>query len=466
MMFDGQPQAQPKLLFPFLLLLTFHFLSTTANPNTVNLGLFLRLSTWDSTTNQRTKKGPPWEVSAATALIAVDHFNDRNGAVVPAFATLPTTCRVQFVPHFFDTQSHPKPSMNAYLQANYDGAWKAYKPEVIVGASRSAVSTPLAMLTGLNDVPQISYLSTSTELDNSNTYSSFLRTIPSDAITAKTIVQLLHNPPYNVLRLSVVYVNDAYGTSFMEALQEACVGRGIVLTTYAFSFGNTNSIDDAVEAMAKAESRYVVAIVFDDDLEYLMKRASAAQIVGKGMPKKDEEPTNKWLWLFTDSIQSVKHVQDVSAVHALQGALRVFANGKGPKVKGWLKYQNVWNAIKTTPGKAAQLIAKYNTFLPPLETTDPNFQFQLADNFFDLPLEERLASGSVGDGAPFIFDAIASLGLAACAAAEQESGDGTGESRGSVIHRLAKSNVFEGVSGDVAYNEQGSRSAQTSRIEM
>jgi hypothetical protein len=115
-----------------------------------------------------------------------------------------------------------------------------------------------------------------------------------------------------------------------------------------------------------------------------------------------------------------------------------------------------------------------NQHLPPLAITDPTFTFQLSASLFDSNLKDRNDRGDVGDGAPYLYDAIASMGLAACAVATTSSSSSSSSSfsrsstplDGKNVHAKAKQQSFIGVSGRVEYNEEGSRSAETGRVEM
>lgn len=423
----------------------------------LTLGLFLRLSTWDPASKLRQPKGPAWEGEAAVAFLAVRHFNARDGGVVPALASpLTAACGVQLVPRVFDSQSHPQPTLDAYLRSRYVDAWAAARPDIVVGASRSATTTPLALLTSLHDVPQISYWSTSTTLDDAETYPMFLRTISSDSLVATAVAQLFHGPLFDARRVSMVYVNDAYGVSYMEALAEACAARNVKFDSYAFSFGDTASQISAIKAMAKSDARYIVAVVFDDDLEFLMKTAGTHGIAGRA----------SHLWMFTDSAQNFNSVQDPGARRALHGSLRVLSNGKGPDFPGWERLGKSWEKAKSD---AASLVPFINAHLPPLDVTDPLFQFQLDAGVFDAPLNARDAAGKMGDGAPFLYDAIASMGLAACAAEKAARDAGrtfVGNESGKAIRAAALQQSFDAVSGTIQYNEHGSRSATTARIEL
>ncbi len=423
----------------------------------LTLGLFLRLSTWDPTSKIRAPKGFAWEGEVAVAFLAVRHFNNRDGTVVPALAgPLAADCPIQFVPHVYDSQSHPQPTLDAYLQSRYVDEWKALRPDIVVGASRSASSTPLALLTSLHNVPQISHWSTSKALDDSETYPMFLRTIMSDGLIAIAVAQLFHGPLFEARRVSMIYVNDAYGFSYMEAVAEACTSRDVKFDAYAFSFGDQNSVMNAVERMADADARYIVAVVFDDDLEFLMRTAAAHGIAG----------STSHLWMFTDSAQNFNGV-DENVRQAFDGALRVLSNGKGPDFPGWVRLSQSWQEVANSD--AESFVSYINAHLPPLNITDPSFQFQLDPNIFDTPLAERNDAGGFADGTPFLYDAISSMGLAACAAEKAASEAGApfvASETGKAIQTAALRQSFDAVSGTIEYNEFGSRSATTARVEL
>lgn len=335
-----------------------------------------------------------------------------------------------------------------------------YKPDIVIGCARSAVTTPLAQLTSLHSVPQISYFSTSTKLDDSSTYPTFLRTIPSDSLVALSIGQLFHGPLFKSKRVSMIYVNDGYGTSYMEALHDACTFRSIKFDSYAFTFNNKDSIRLALQSMKEEQVRYIVAVVFDDDLEFMMKTASELGIAGT---EKGEH-----LWVFTDSAQNFAELEDSNARAAIDGAIRILPNGKGPNIAGWNRLATSWSSI----ANPTSLVSEFNERLPPLNVTDPSFSYQLDEDILSKPLKDV----PVSDGAPFLYDAIISAGLAACAAEKQAKaaagGGGVSSTtfkkyfNGSAIYAKALEQSFSGVTGTVEYNGAGSRSATTARIEM
>ncbi len=66
-------------------------------------------------------------------------------------------------------------------------------PCAFIGATRSAVSIPTSIITGLRGYPQISPISTSTQLEETTQFQLFGRTIPSDAGTAVPAILYLRH---------------------------------------------------------------------------------------------------------------------------------------------------------------------------------------------------------------------------------------------------------------------------------
>ena len=120
-------------------------------------------------------------------------------------------------------------------------------PGTLFGAWRSAVSIPLAFMSTAYEVPQISPLSTSTELDDTNQYKYFGRLIPSDAGTALAVVDYLDS--LGVKHFGMFYVNDSYGSAFHQAILEAAYlsrpeGERLQVKGNPFSYNNNLAPED------------------------------------------------------------------------------------------------------------------------------------------------------------------------------------------------------------------------------
>ena len=58
------------------------------------------------------------------------------------------------------------------------------RPHIMVGTARSSAAMPTAVVSGIYDVPMITYRATSAKLDDMGEYPRFMRTIPTDDVRA------------------------------------------------------------------------------------------------------------------------------------------------------------------------------------------------------------------------------------------------------------------------------------------
>jgi ABC-type branched-subunit amino acid transport system substrate-binding protein len=78
---------------------------------------------------------------------------------------------------------------------------------------------------GVLKVPVISYWATSDELSDKSEYKYFSRTIPSDMLQVKAIVDFLDY--LNWTYVSIVYTDELYGRSGFELLKKEAATHGI-----------------------------------------------------------------------------------------------------------------------------------------------------------------------------------------------------------------------------------------------
>ena len=132
-----------------------------------------------------TRKGLPpnqrnYEEATAIAL-AAHHLNVGNGKISQEVQGLNERCPIRFTLEFEDTQYDGGKTIEHIIEVlNRDPATER-APCAFVGAYRSSISIPSALLTGLQDYPQVSGASTSSDLDDKAQYPFFARTIPSDS---------------------------------------------------------------------------------------------------------------------------------------------------------------------------------------------------------------------------------------------------------------------------------------------
>ncbi|ELU18505.1 hypothetical protein CAPTEDRAFT_168165 [Capitella teleta] len=95
----------------------------------------------------------------------------------------------------------------------------------VVGGARSAITIHLASLLQIFSLPQVSYLSTSSELSQAERFPYFARTVPSDTNQAKAIIELLRT--FKWYYVSVVYGGSFYGTRGFYDLSKAAAEVGV-----------------------------------------------------------------------------------------------------------------------------------------------------------------------------------------------------------------------------------------------
>ena len=95
----------------------------------------------------------------------------------------------------------------------------------IVGARASRVTVPVAGLTRLFEMPQVSHFSTSAILNDRSSYEYFHRTIPHDNLQAQAMVDLMLR--FNWTYISIVFSRDQYSQPGRDELHRLADENGI-----------------------------------------------------------------------------------------------------------------------------------------------------------------------------------------------------------------------------------------------
>jgi hypothetical protein len=226
---------------------------------------------------------------AIGALLAIYHFNNPETAILDDIPQLQQGCNVRLTTEFFDSQLSPVDSTRVFtnvLRRNHSLAKPL--PTCVVGAYRSATTSPLAILTGVNDIPQVSYASTSSDFEVKEQYPLFGRTIPSTAGEAKASVD--YYATLGATHVAILFVTDAFGSSLQKAFQDAAAEVGIVTLSVAFSYSanvNGDEIPSAVNSIANTKFRYIYAISFEQHYDPIMTAAYQSGLTG-----------GDYLWVF------------------------------------------------------------------------------------------------------------------------------------------------------------------------
>jgi len=235
---------------------------------------------------------------ASSIALALQHLNTGDSSIISSLGNLrESSCsEIAFTLEFVDTEDNPGVTIDEVFNVTERTIEKyGYRtPCSFVGAFRSAVTIPAALLTGHKGYMEVSGSSTGTQLDDRDQYPNFGRTIPPDHENVIPIMNYL----VNVLKLeylAVVSMNEAFGNSFVESLQlesEKTIGSPRIYRITIDSSGD--GISAALNELKNTQYRYILAVM--PNMAYydrLLEAAYNMGLAGKGT----------YQWFFADSFQ-------------------------------------------------------------------------------------------------------------------------------------------------------------------
>lgn len=227
----------------------------------------------------------------AATLMAIHHFNnpELNPNWTPEHLADLAACNIKLTAEFHDDRFSPIDTTRLFTNIlKQPNSFSQPHPAGVIGAYRSAVTSPLAILTGVNDIPQVSYAATSTDFDNKDQYPLFGRTIQSSTGEATVALQLFQS--LNATHIAVLFVTDAFGSALQKAFQDAASEADIVTDSVAFSYSANltgDEIPNAVESLKKTQYRTFFVIAFEAHYQAIMTAAYEQGLIG-----------DDYLWIF------------------------------------------------------------------------------------------------------------------------------------------------------------------------
>mmetsp|Transcript_35922 Transcript_35922/g.66177 ORF Transcript_35922/g.66177 Transcript_35922/m.66177 type:complete len:1120 (-) Transcript_35922:228-3587(-) len=422
---------------------------------------------------------------AAALLLACHHFN--NGMIADVLGPIENdvlakayeSTDVRLTASLYDTQFSPIESTRLLTKV-LDGSPTRDKPlpQAILGAYRSACTSPTAILSGVNGIPQISYHSSGTDFDNKEQYPYFGRTVPSSGADARAVVDYLKT--LGVTYLGVIFVTDAFGSAYQKSLQDAAGEADPPIRTDSVSFsyksasGGSNgyfSVDvspngepssgggqggqeirNAIQSLKNTEYRYFVAIVGEEHYSRVMAEAAEQGIAG-----------GEYVWLFTGGVDR-RTFQDRIARYQKDDNLAVSTKGIGLiQVEGGqtsdVDYANPSQRVGTPPPADAD--TGYQRFRAAWRSAMSDSSLVQYFRSKQLEIDPPVGghdfttiefSPDPSQHAYFVYDAIVSLGLSMSYSTAVGGANGTGLDfpTGKDIYDSLRQNVtFEGASGTV-----------------
>jgi ABC-type branched-subunit amino acid transport system substrate-binding protein len=362
---------------------------------------------------------------AAGALRGVLDFNARNGTYVDELSKL-DGCDKQIVARVFDDGRSPSLGVWGLL----DVLGLGDPLHVVIGASSSGVSVPTALITGVLNIPQISFAATSEELDNKAQFPRFMRTIGPDPFVAYAICKYWRSVGYE--HAAVIYVNDNYGEAYKEALVSHCLAMGFkAVPTVPFRDGDTpDALRAQVAKLGATKLNVFMIIAVSFGVTTIIEEAAQLGLVGKGKS-----------WMLSDGIWEDELVVLPKATQALaSGMLKVMAAGGIDSNVRYKSYVRDWPAFNFST--LDRFVAPWWSF-PALGAKAPTDMTQ-----------------HVGT---FAYDAVVAAGLMACSVAPQGA---LPANWGSQAWTAKSSLSFDGLTGRVEFDELGNRKIDTVNFEM
>jgi hypothetical protein len=353
------------------------------------------------------------------------------GVVVDEVEGINERCPFRFTVEFFDTFSSLPRTIESMTNLK-NRPDPLPKPCAVLGAFRSAVSTPLSILTGVYGLPQLSPVSSSPGLDNTNLHPLFSRLVPSDAGTSELTVKYLQD--LGVQHVGVINVDDAYGSAYRQAFQRIAEAAGMRVEAVSFPFKPTpKQIQFAISQLKKSGYRYFFGIIFGPEhYEMVMTEAYRQGIAGNF-----DAPT---FWIYGGGVQrflqNVRYEPGSPLALATQGAACIQADGGIEGMPGFDRYLQAWKNMST------ESIDFFNSKQPL-----PHDYYYTADyDYFKRNDPERESI--------FAYDAAIALGLSACSLLEKKKTTDGEYFAGQEHFDEFVATTFEGASGQVIIDTQ------------
>lgn len=246
----------------------------------------------------------PWEIfTTLGAFLALKHFNERSGEVLPHLPGLLKGCDLKITTSFYDSrasQAEASRSISEIMQ-HANNSMDNPNPIAIIGGAYSYVAKTAGILTGTFHVPLISPSASSSDLDNESIYPMFGRVVPDDTADAKITLQYLKS--LGVKHVGMIHVRDPAGTSFAKSIKRFGAQMGMTTAIVVFERDDEESLRAAVDELKKSDFRYFIGTGVGED-EELLRMAYRAGIVG---------PDYAWLITVPDGVHNSTDTEIIEA---------------------------------------------------------------------------------------------------------------------------------------------------------
>lgn len=376
---------------------------------------------------EKVRVGP----TAVTAtVLALEHLNAGNGVVVDSVEGLNERCPIRFTSEFLDTENNKTTAMRQIIDI-FSREPTNNSPCAFLGNTFSEVSVATSVVTGIQDVLQISVTSSAAELDDKSTHPLFARLGPSSRRIAYPLLQFMYSH-LEVRHFAIIATNEAgqYAlASGMKDSESRFKGLQSIPIVTLPVVSTSADYGAAVKSLKTTGATFLVAFVLPGQVKSLAEEAVKQGIAGTGMHN----------WIFTRDSKSSEIYRPWPTGSALAEFLRGsmwYYPGSAPPSKKGDAFAREMNALWTSEEDREFLLKK------------------LPENLIGDPFED-INQMSTNAMAAMMYDSTILTGLAACNASQTYF---TGTSHYEAVLETS----FSGASGKVLLeNETGSRDVST-----
>jgi hypothetical protein len=197
----------------------------------------------------------------SSVILAIQHFNERSSLIVPNLNKILGDCNVYLTTDIRDTQLSPivaSKTVLEYFGRSHNDPSLPF-PVALCGATRSAVTEPLSVLSGVYETTVVNGQSTSSSLDNKDMFPTFTRTLPTNRVDSKAVVAYFKS--LGVTHFGVLFIKDPYGSEYNRDLMSEANNEKMTVISAAWDDGDEGSIVSALEKLRDTEFRYFFAIL-------------------------------------------------------------------------------------------------------------------------------------------------------------------------------------------------------------
>ena len=382
-------------------------LATAAAGQTANLAVLWRRENGSMSTL--------WDQVSCSAVLAVNHFNARDGRIVPEFASVPAGLQLNGL--YYDAWSTAKMSLIAYRNAIADGA------HIIAGPSRSAQCLPSSQLAGIDEVVINSPWASSPRLSETAVHTHFARIWPSDSLTASLIMEAITD--FGWRKVGYVGVLDGYAEGFKDAMNAWSInnadragGTAQLQSVKSFSFNNRAAARESVNLLKAVGANVNVLVIFDEDIYAVMEAMNEAGLLGSDYVTVVSDTTTT---ASTDSSYIPEGGSAELLAGWLRGVVRIAFSPALEKPPGFQRFAPIWSSL--TPADCAF-------------TSADNTGFTATQDVFDTEPWDVVAT---------MYDAVATNALALATATDFTNGD--------AVKAALKGLTIDGVAGPLAFQD-------------